>query len=77
MRTNTALVGVVVVLLTMLIATEGFAQVSGKVTDEWENELPGVAVTIEREDGGREPIVETTDDDGEFFLRFLVVAGIA
>ena len=69
MRTNTGLFGVVIVLLAMLIATEAFAQVSGKVTDEWENELPGVAVTIEREDGGREPIVETTDDDGEFFLR--------
>ena len=69
MRTNTTFVGVVVVFLAIFVATEAFAQVSGKVTDEWENALPSVAVTIEREDGGREPIVETTDDDGEFFLR--------
>ena len=56
MRTNTTFVGVVVVFLAIFVATEAFAQVSGKVTDEWENALPGVAVTIEREDGGREPL---------------------
>ena len=69
MRLNGRLMAAVAFLAVMGAGIDAAAQarVTGEITDEWGNGLPGVLVTAER-DGGGAPVTTETDDNGEFFM---------
>ena len=69
MRLNGRLMATVAFLAVMGAGVDAAAQarVTGEITDEWGNGLPGVLVTAER-DGGGAPVTTETDDNGEFFM---------
>ncbi len=69
MRRNGRLAMMAALLATTLTAAHANAQarVTGEVTDEWGNGIPGVLVSAQR-DGGGAPVTTTTEDNGEFFM---------
>ena len=67
MKIRAALMRAVMLTVAVFMATDAFAQVRGKITDEWDNGLVGVEIVIELAAGGRGQM-EMTDGNGEFFL---------
>lgn len=67
MKIRAALMRAVMLTVAVFMATDAFAQVRGKITDEWDNGLVGVEIVIELAAGGRGQM-EMTDENGEFFL---------